>query len=255
MLPPELAAGVSVERFRREIQLAAQLQHPHIVPLLTAGEADGLPYFTMPFVEGESLRARLAARRRAARRARRSGSCATSRRAGLRPRRAWCTATSSPTTCCSPTAHAVVTDFGVAKALSASTRQRTAHVARRRRSARRPTWRRSRPPPIPDIDHRADIYAFGVLAYEMLTGQTPFHGRSPHAMLGAQLAATSRSGDLPRGPASRRCWRIMVMQCLEKRPADRPQTASDLIATLDMLTTPSGGGAAPAVPSGAVETV
>ncbi|MEO6056554.1 MAG: protein kinase, partial [Gemmatimonadales bacterium] len=59
VLLPELAAGVNVERFRREIQLAAQLQHPHIVPLLSAGEADGLPYFIMPFVTGESLRARM----------------------------------------------------------------------------------------------------------------------------------------------------------------------------------------------------
>src|SRR5512132_4407761 len=59
VLPPEMAAAVSIDRFRREIQLAAQLQHPHIVPLLSAGETAGLPYFTMPFVRGESLRARL----------------------------------------------------------------------------------------------------------------------------------------------------------------------------------------------------
>ena len=59
VLLPELAAGVNIDRFRREIQLAAQLQHPHIVPLLSAGEADGLPYFIMPFVTGESLRARI----------------------------------------------------------------------------------------------------------------------------------------------------------------------------------------------------
>src|SRR5687767_1768304 len=60
VLPPEMAAAVSIDRFRREIQLAARLQHPHIVPLLSAGETNGLPYFTMPFVKGESLRARLA---------------------------------------------------------------------------------------------------------------------------------------------------------------------------------------------------
>src|SRR5437016_4357447 len=59
VLPPELAGGVDIERFRREIQLAARQQHPHIVPLLAAGETNGLPYYTMPFVEGESLRARL----------------------------------------------------------------------------------------------------------------------------------------------------------------------------------------------------
>jgi len=59
VLPPELAASVNVERFRREIALAARLQHAHIVPLLTAGEANGLPYFTMPFIDGESLRSTL----------------------------------------------------------------------------------------------------------------------------------------------------------------------------------------------------
>src|SRR5688572_10994688 len=60
VLPPDMAAAVNIDRFRREIQLAAQLQHPHIVPLLSAGETQGLPYFTMPFVKGESLRAKLA---------------------------------------------------------------------------------------------------------------------------------------------------------------------------------------------------
>ena len=59
VLPPELAQGVSVERFKREITLAAQLQHPHIVPVLAAGETDGLPYYVMPFVDGHSLRSRL----------------------------------------------------------------------------------------------------------------------------------------------------------------------------------------------------
>src|SRR3972149_4478013 len=59
VLPPDLAAGVSVDRFKREIQMAARLQHPHIVPVLSAGEIAGLPYYTMPFVDGSSLRARL----------------------------------------------------------------------------------------------------------------------------------------------------------------------------------------------------
>ena len=60
VLSPELAAGVSVDRFRREIMLAAKLQHPHVVPVLSSGDADGLPWFTMPYVEGESLRDSLA---------------------------------------------------------------------------------------------------------------------------------------------------------------------------------------------------
>src|SRR5881392_4291933 len=60
VLPPELAAGINAERFHREIQLAASLQHPHIVPLLAAGGADDLFYYTMPLIDGESLRAKLA---------------------------------------------------------------------------------------------------------------------------------------------------------------------------------------------------
>src|SRR3954469_22680907 len=60
VLHPELAAGVNVERFKREVQLAARLQHPHIVPVLSAGEVDGLPYYVMPFVKGQSLAARVA---------------------------------------------------------------------------------------------------------------------------------------------------------------------------------------------------
>src|SRR4026209_44325 len=59
VLPPEVAAGVHPDLFKREIQLAARLQHPHIVPVLSAGEMDGVPYYTMPFVEGESIRGRL----------------------------------------------------------------------------------------------------------------------------------------------------------------------------------------------------
>src|ERR1044071_4221662 len=59
VLHPELAAGVNAERFKREVQLAARLQHPHIVPVLSAGEVDGLPYYVMPFVKGESLHAKL----------------------------------------------------------------------------------------------------------------------------------------------------------------------------------------------------
>ena len=59
VVPLELGAGVNAERFKREILLAANLQHPHIVPVLTAGEVDGVPFYTMPFIDGESLRTRL----------------------------------------------------------------------------------------------------------------------------------------------------------------------------------------------------
>ena len=63
VLPPDALAQVSIERFKREIRVAARLQHPHIVPLLSAGDADGIPYYTMPFVQGDTLRERLATHR------------------------------------------------------------------------------------------------------------------------------------------------------------------------------------------------
>ena len=256
VLLPELAAGVSVDRFRREIQLAAQLQHPHIVPLLAAGESNGLPYFTMPFVVGESLRARVA-----------RGelpvgetvhilrdvvsALAYAHEFGVAHRDI------KPDNVLLTGGVAVVTDFGVAKAVSVSSeaQQHTALTSMGMALGTPAYMAPEQATADPNVDHRADIYAYGIMAYEMLTGQTPFHGRSPHAMLGAQLAAIPDPVTFRR-PGIPPLLAHLVMKCLEKRPADRPQTASDLMATLDMLTTPSGG-TVPlrAVPSGAVETV
>jgi hypothetical protein len=89
------------------------------------------------------------------------------------------------------------------------------------------------------MDHRVDLYAFGILAYEMLTGQPPFAGRSPQAILGAHVAAVPEPVSARR-PGLPPLLVALVMKCLEKRPADRPQTAAELISALDMMTTPSG---------------
>ena len=257
VLLPELAASVSVDRFRREIQLAAQLSHPHIVPLLAAGDAGGLPWFTMPYVTGESLRSRLL----------RDGELPVVDTIRILRDVASALAYAhaqavvhrdiKPDNVLLSHGVAVVTDFGVAKALTASadhllhsgitsmgvTLGTPAYMAPEQASAD------------PGLDYRVDIYAYGIMGYEMLTGQTPFHGRSPHAMLGAHITAipepiTTRRPGIPPLLAH------LVMKCLEKRPADRPQTASELMATIDMLTTPSGGTVPlKAVSSGGMETV
>jgi serine/threonine-protein kinase len=121
VLHPELAAALGHERFLREVEIAARLQHPHILTLIDSGQADGFLYYVMPFVDGASLRARLAREHelpvadvvRIMREVADALAEAT--------RTAWCTATSSRTTSCSAGQHAVVTDFGIAKAVSEAT--------------------------------------------------------------------------------------------------------------------------------------
>ena len=240
VLPPEMAAAVSIDRFRREIQLAAQLQHPHIVPLLAAGETNGLPYFTMPYVRGESLRARLlkagelplAETVRILREV--ASALAYAHEAGIVHRDI------KPENILMSGGSAVVTDFGVAKALTASSGPggsltslgvalgTPAYMAPEQATAD------------PSIDSRADIYSLGVVAYEMLAGVTPFTGRSPQATLAAHVTESPDS-ITKRRPTIPPLLAALVMKCLEKHAADRPQTAANVMHELDALSTPSGG--------------
>ena len=257
VLPPEMAASVNIERFRREIQLAASLQHPHIVPVHAAAQVDELFYYTMPLVEGESLRAKLA----------REGELpigdtirilrdvadglAYAHAHGVVHRDI------KPDNILISGHHAVVTDFGVAKAVSAATGGSSltsvgvalgtpAYMAPEQAAAD------------PHVDHRADLYAVGAMAYEMLSGHPPFSGMSPQQVLAAHV--TTRPVPL----ASQResvppALNELVMRCLEKKPADRVQRAEDLLDQLQSMTTPSGGmaptGVTAAITSGAAKAI
>jgi len=257
LLPPDAAAAVSAERFQREISLAARLQHPHIVPLLSAGEAAGIPYFTMPYVEGESLRARLA----------REGELPVN--AAVRLLREIASALAyahargivhrdiKPDNVLVSGDSAMVTDFGVAKAIDAA----AGGVDRSERTSARdlpgslssvgvalgtPAYMAPEQASAdPAVDYRADIYAVGVLAYELLTGQPPFAGRPPSAILAAHLTEAPEPVGRRR-PAIPPPLAGLIMRCLEKRPADRPQTATEIVHALDDLATPSGGTQPPA---------
>ena len=241
VLPPEMAAQLSLERFKREILLAARLQHPHIVPVLSAGDSAGSPYFTMPFVEGESLRARLA----------RHGELPVSEAIRLLREIASALAYAhdrgvvhrdiKPDNVLISGGSAMVTDFGVAKALSASSNAEAGSVTSLGVALGTPAYMSPEQASAdPSVDHRADIYAFGVLAYELLTGQPPFVGRTPQNLLVAHVTEApepigKRRASLPPALAG------LVMRCLEKRPADRVQSAAEIVLALDDITTPSGG--------------
>jgi serine/threonine-protein kinase len=249
VLPPELSAGVNRERFQREIQVAAQLQHPHIVPLLSAGRipstdgtAEGeLLYYTMPFIEGESLRAAVARRGRLPVRdvvrilhdVVEALAYAHSRGVVHRDIK--------PGNILTIGSHALVTDFGVAKALSAAmpvSGMTSAGMAIGTPAYMAPEQLAADPA----ADHRIDIYAIGLLAYELLSGQSPFVGTSPQATMAAQLTRVPDSlesvrDDVPPALAA------VIMRCLEKLPENRPQTATALLDELDGVATPASGGA------------
>ena len=245
VLSPELAKGVSTDRFRLEIQVAASLQHPHIVPLLAAGEAGGHLYYTMPFIAGESLRARLS----------REGELPTP--AALHILRDIASALAyahrhaiihrdiKPENVLLAEGEAQVADFGIAKALSASAEAgslTSAGLALGTPAYMAPEQAMADP----TVDHRADLYALGVVAYEMLAGQPPFTGRTPHQVIAAHATEApvpleQRRPSVPPGVAR------LIMRLLEKRPSDRPQSASEVLAGLESIGTPAEGTATIAV--------
>ena len=237
VLPSETAGAVSIERFKREIRLAASLQQANIVPVLSAGEACGVPYYTMPFVKGESLRSRLATEgalpvaecvmilRDVAR------ALAFAHAEGVVHRDI------KPDNILLSGGTAVVTDFGIAKAVDASSARGSPTLTQLGVALGTPAYMAPEQVVGESVDHRADIYSLGVVAYEMLTGNTPFAGRSSQAMLAAQVmevppAISDRCPGAPAGMIE------LVTRCLAKEQADRPQSAAVVLRALDALSAP-----------------
>ena len=242
VLSADVAAGVSLERFEREIQLAASLQQANIVPLLAAGNADGVPFYAMPFVQGESLRRRLSAPEPLSlpeitgilRDVVRALSYAHERGVVHRDIK--------PDNVLLSHGAAVVTDFGIAKAVSASrTVSDNDTLTQAGTSLGTPAY--MSPEQIagdPGVDHRADLYAWGCMAYEMLAGEPPFSGPSPQRVLAAHLSETPRPIDARR-PDTPPALARLVMRCLAKDPSERPASADEVLRELDAVLTPTGG--------------
>ena len=239
---PDKAETFSADRFAREVRLAAKLQQANIVPLLSAGVAGGIPYYTMPFVSGRSLREVLS-----------QGTAlkiptvisilrdigralAFAHMHGIVHRDI------KPDNILLSGATAVVSDFGIAKAVEAA----VANAAEKSMLLTRfgtcvGTPRYMAPEQIagdPTIDHRADIYSYGIVGYELLAGRPPFAECNVQAALAAQLA---------NQPAEVRELRMdapqplcdLVMRCIKKDRHLRPQTVAEVLAALEEVGRPT----------------
>lgn len=241
VIASDLTEGLSAERFAREVRLAARLQQANIVPVLNAGTAAGLPYYTMPFVTGESLRARLAGGaplgvaecvsilRDVAR------ALAYAHSAGIVHRDI------KPENVLLSHGAAMVTDFGIAKALTASRTQdggAAATLTQAGGTIGTPAYMAPEQAVGDTVDHRTDLYAWGVVAYELLSGAHPF-GRhtTPQQLITAHLTEPPAplTGKNPNVPAA---LAALVMQCLEKDPGRRPASAALVLTALDTVATP-----------------
>lgn len=232
VLSPELLAGVNRDRFEREIQLTARLQHPHIVPILRSGEVDGIPYYMMPFEEGQSLRVHLA--RNGALPIRQAASILrdVARALEFAHERGIVHRDIKPENILLAGNTAAVADFGIAKALVTSRKAgETRALTELGVAIGTPQYMAPEQAAAEEVDHRADLYAFACVAYEVLTGEPPFVG-APSVMIRAHFTQTpapigDKRAGVPEDLAA------LVARCLEKDPNERPGSARELIPVLD----------------------
>lgn len=232
----EKSSPEGAERFFREIRIAAQLTHPHILPLIDSGESGSVLFFVMPYIEGETLRERI----------NRVGGLPIQE--GLSILRHVTDALAyahtrgvvhrdiKPENVLLSDRHALVSDFGIAKAISdMSDPETTATIGLTTAAGTilgTPAYMAPEQAGGETIDHRADIYGVGMLAYEMLTGRLPFQATTAQQMIAAHLTKppdpiSNRRPGIPPQLA------IAVMKCLEKRPADRWQNATELLTAVE----------------------
>ncbi len=237
VLNRELAQAVGGDRFIREISIAAQLQHPHILTLIDSGEAEGFLYYVMPYVDGESLRSKLA----------REGALPASEATRLfreivdalshAHKHGMVHRDIKPDNVMIADRHALVVDFGVAKAMGDAKAEHSLTTAGM--SLGTPAY--MAPEQVAaeaDIDQRADIYSAGIVAYEMLAGKPPFSGNAQQMMSAHMVTPPPPLASVQ--PSVPPALARIVVKCLEKQRAARYQTADDLLAELESLSTPSG---------------
>jgi serine/threonine-protein kinase len=230
VMRPELAATLGAERFLREVEIAGQLSHPHILPMHDSGESDGILYYVMPYVEGETLRERL----------QRDGALPVEEALKLAREVAEALAYAhrrnivhrdiKPANILLSEGHALVADFGIARAVGDSggeqlTRTGLAVGTPQYMAPEQATGEK-------EVDGRADVYATGSVLYEMIAGEPPFTGPTARIILTRSLTEKARAlssvreGLVPSVDA-------LVSRALAKNPGDRFATADALVTALD----------------------
>ncbi|MFL5494374.1 MAG: protein kinase domain-containing protein [Gemmatimonadales bacterium] len=230
VLYPELAASLGPERFLREVEIAANLAHPHILPLYDSGEADGLLYYVMPYVEGESLRHRLRREiqmpvEEALRIAREvAEALAYAHQQGIVHRDI------KPENILLHGDHAVVADFGVARAIETASSDRLTESGLAVGTAAYMSPEQAGG--AGRVDGRSDIYSLGCVLFEMLAGEPPFGGGTPQAIIAKHMQAPVPELRVVRSTVSPKLQRT-VAKALAKVPADRFATAEELARALE----------------------
>jgi eukaryotic-like serine/threonine-protein kinase len=224
ILPPELAAGVSLERFQREIRLATQLQHPHIVPVIGSGDADGLPYYVMPFIAGESLRDKLRRQPQLPVDEAIRIACEVAQALDYAHGHDIVHRDIKPENVLLHEGHAVVADFGICRAITHASEVDPITLAGmavgtpQYMSPEQAAGER-------EIDGRSDVYSLGCVLYEMLVGEPPFTGRTAQAVIAKRFAGAVPSVRVVRSTVSVEIERA-ILRALSFHPEDRFQTGA-----------------------------
>ncbi|NNG17751.1 MAG: protein kinase [Gemmatimonadales bacterium] len=229
VLRPEVAVAVGPERFLREIEIAAKLTHPHILPLYDSGEAAGFIFYVMPFVEGESLRERVEQESHLPLEDALRIACEVAEALDYAHSQGVVHRDIKPENILLERGHAVVADFGVARAVTASVGGRLTESGR---AVGTPAYMSPEQASAEEeIDGRSDLYALGCVVYEMLGGQPPFTAPTARAVLARHMIDVVPSLTALRPELPRHVTRA-VTKALAKEKVDRFAGLNDFAAAL-----------------------